>query len=334
MAGTVNWSYTTVNTLRQCNRRFYFASILASHGRKDLLRRKAFELKKMQNLKMWTGSVVDKFMEVKVIPSIVSKQNLFFEELAEAAVKLGEEQFRYSKNGFYKDPSVKKSETGNAFCILDIHEAGVSYNEEDIAECYDTIRKAIKNLPEIRMPDAKLLIDYLKEANSLTPNVNNWVVEIEKAKLAPQIDLLGQHNWKPVIMDWKLSSSYVSDYSRQLMIAGIVVYLKRLENTDKKPWTYSDIKLYEVNLLKGVVKEHKFTEEKVHDLINYINLTSNDIHLLTQQKDVDIEDFELTDDEGHCKNCNFQALCSYLLINNNQYDEKSYIESIQGRQLA
>jgi len=291
MADTVHWSYTTVNTLRQCNRKFYFASLLAHHARKNLLRRKAYELKGMQNLKMWVGSVVDKFMEVEIIPAIVAKRELHFDELAKRAVKLAEEQFRYSKNGFYKDPSVKKTDAGNAFCILDIHEIKAPFREQDLIESYETIRKAIRNIPEIRMPDGNLFINYLKEANSLTPNVTNWVVEIEKAKLAPQIDLLGQHNWKPVIIDWKLSSSFVSDYSRQLMIAGIVVYLKRLENIDKKPYSYEDIKLYEVNLLKGVVKEHEFIEEKVHDLINYINLTSRDIHLLREKKDVTIGDF-------------------------------------------
>lgn len=334
MADTVHWSYTTVNTLRQCNRKFYFASLLAHHGRKNLVGRKAYELKNMQNLKMWVGTVVDKFMEIEIVPAIIENRDLNFDELAQRAVKLAEEQFRYSKNGFYKDPSLKKSDVGNAFCILDIHEINATYTEQDITDCYETIRRAVKNIPGIEMPDGTLLIDYLKAADALTPNVTNRVVEIEKAKIAPQIDLLGQHHWKPVVMDWKLSSSYVSDYSRQLLIAGIVVYLKRLENTDKKPYAYADIKLYEVNLLKGVVKEHEFTEEKVHDLINYINLTSSDIHLLTGKKDVGIDDFELTDDEAHCRNCNFQTLCSHLLINNNQYDEKSYIESVQDQQLA
>ncbi|PUZ30548.1 PD-(D/E)XK nuclease superfamily protein [Chitinophaga costaii] len=335
MSGTINWSYSTVNTLRQCNRKFYFASLLATHGRKNPLRRKAYELKSMQNLKMWAGSVVDKFMEIVIIPAITNKEDLFFDRLADRAVKMAEEQFKYSKFGFYKDPSQKKGDANSTFCILDIHEIKAPYTEEELASCYATIHQAILRLPEIRLPDGSLLIDYLKAANSLTPNVNNWLVQIAKARLKPQIDLLGMYNWKPIIIDWKLSASHVSDYSRQLVICGIAVYLKRLENPEKKPWTHEDIKLYEVNLLKGIVKQHEFTEDKVNDLINFINLTSSDIQLLigSEGSEAVIEDFELTDDEGHCKNCNFQGLCSYLLINNNQYDEKSYIESIQGKQL-
>jgi len=290
----------------------------------------------MQNLKMWAGSVVDKFMEVVIIPAVVQKKNLFFDCLAEDAVKMAEEQFRFSKNGIYKDAGQKKGDVDTSFCILDIHETNTPFAEDELANCYATIREAILNLPKVTMPDGRLLIDFLKDANSLTPNINTWSVQIERARLKPQMDLLGLQNWKPFIIDWKLSGSYTSNYSRQLVICGITVYLKRLESTDKKPWNYGDLKLYEVNLLKNIVKEHEFTEEIVNELINYINLTSSDIYLLTgkNQSEINIEDFELTEDQGHCETCNFQTLCSYLLINNNQYDEKSYLEFVQDKQSA
>lgn len=335
MSETVDWSYTTSNTMRQCQHKFAIGHLLATHGRKEPVRRKAYELKQMQNLKMWVGSVVDKFMETVVIPLIAAKQDLNFDTLAEQAIKMAEEQFRFSKLGAYKDPSLKKGEVSTSFCILDIHEVKAAYSEEELAECYATIRESVLNLPLLRMPDGKLLIDYLREANSLRANVNDWLVYIERARLKPQMDLLALHNWKPVVMDWKLSASHTSDYSRQLIICGITVFLKRLES-GKTPYRYEDIKLYEVNILKGEVKEHLFTEEAASDLINYINLTSSDMYLLMQQYNgvSDLDEFEFTDEEGHCRLCNFQPLCSYLLNNNNQYDEKSYTESLQDKQPA
>jgi hypothetical protein len=334
MAASVKWSYTTVNTLRQCNRKFYFSAILPTHGRKDPLRRKAYELKNMQNLKMWAGSVVDKFMEVKVIPMISKKMTLNFEQLADQALAMAEEQFRFSKNALYTDPAQKKGEVNSTFCILNIHEVNEPYSEEELFEAYQTIKQGIRNLPLIRMPDGTMLIDYLTACNSLTPNVNNWEVNIENARVKPQMDLLGLSSWKPVIMDWKLSSSFTSDYSRQLIICGITVYLKRLENIEKPPYAYEDIKLFEVNLLKGIVKEHLFTQEKAHELINFINLTADDIFTLvgTSEAPNEIEDFELTDNDGLCTSCNFQTLCSFLVANKNQYDEKLFTKSIQAKQ--
>jgi hypothetical protein len=333
MSEFVSWSYSAVNTLRQCNRKYYFASILASHGRKEPIRRKTYELKSMQNLQMWRGSVIDKFMELVLIPAIKEKRALDFEILAEQAVEMARQQFRYSKNQVYTDPQQKK---GEFFCILNIHEINYPFQELDLIESYEIIRRTVVNIPTIQMPSGALLIDYLKECNALTPNVNNYIVEIEKTRLKPQIDLLAMHDWKPVIIDWKLSASFTSDYSKQLVICGLTIYLKRKEKQEKAPYEYKDIKLYEVNLLKGIVKEHEFSEARCHDIYDRISFTSRDIRLLTEKegKETDIEDFEATDDEGLCSTCNFQTLCSYLYINNHKYDEKSYLEFVQNTEFV
>jgi hypothetical protein len=332
MSEAVNWSYTTVNAFRQCNRKFYFSSILATHGRKDALRRKAYELKTMKSLLMWSGDVVDKFMEKIIIPIIINKGELNFDELAAQAVKMAEEQFRFSKNSLYKDPSVKKGEADH-HCILDIHEIHRDVTQEQIQQAYDNIKTGILNLPLIKFPDGKPLVEFLRECDALTPNLHKWHVTIEKANLKPQIDLLAYSKWKPVIMDWKLSASYTSDYSRQLIIARIMIFLKRLESTDKKQYGYNDIRLFEVNLLKGIIKEHEFNEEVAHEMIDYINLTSSDLFLLTKGRpdDIDIDDFEMTDESSLCKSCNFQTLCSFLLSNKNEYNEKLYAEFVQAQ---
>ena len=328
MSEIVKWSYSSINTLRQCNRRYYYANILATHGRKDPLRRKAYELKAMQTLQMWRGSVVDKFLELVLIPAITSKGVLDFAQLSDQAVEMAKAQFRYSKNKGYTDPQQKK---GHDFCVLNIHEIGTPYQESDIEECYGMIKAAIVNFPSICMPDGERLLDYLYRCNGLTPNVNNYVVEIGNARLMPQIDLVAICDWKPVVMDWKLSASYTSDFSRQLIICGLTIYLRRLQKADKAPYQYSDIKLYEVNLFKGTVKEHIFSKDAVTDLYDRIALTTRDIQLLKDgiAGEAEIENYEITDDEGLCSTCNFQTLCSYLFTNKNQYDEKSYLEFVQ-----
>jgi hypothetical protein len=335
MIDTISWSYSTVNTFRECNRKYYF-SVLATHGRKEPLRRKAYELKKMQTLTMWKGSVVDKFMEKIIIPAIVNKLPLDFEQLAEQAVEMAKRQFKFSRYKNYQDPFLIKGEVDNEFCILDIHEVDTPYEERQIAETYALIRQSVLNIPDITMPDGQLLIDFLKECNSLLPNINNWAVEIEIARVKPQIDLIAYHNWKPVVIDWKLSESYVSDYARQLVICGITIYLKRIANKEKDPYQYTDIKLFEVNLLKGIIKEHAFTQDVVNDLIDNINLTSKDMSILADKTEgkPHIDDFDFTDDEGHCRFCNYRSLCSYLLINKNGYDEKSYTQFVQNSQFV
>jgi hypothetical protein len=335
MTKKVQWDNTAVNTLQECNRKYYFSQLLASKSRSNPLQRKVHELKKMQTLSMWQGSVIDKFMENVVIPKISRKEELNFESLADDAVALAKKQFDYSRLKIYTDPIAGKLETAMDFCILDIHEQGKSYEEKEIADAYSNIRAAITGLPEIHMPDGQTLLGFLRQCNSLTPNVFTWKVEIEQAVVKPQIDLLAQYNWKPVVIDWKLSRSYLADYSRQLIICGLVVFLKRLENKDKPPYTYGDIRLFEINLFKGTVKQHQFTEERSNDMIDEINLTSRDILLLLgENEEADIDDFEGTDNDGSCKICSYRSICAYLYLNNNSYDEKAFAEFVQVTQSA
>jgi len=331
----IQWDNTAVNNLLECNRKYFFAQLLASKKRTNQLQRKVHELKKMQNISMWQGSVVDHFMETVVIPKISAKQSLDFEALANEAVELAKKQYNYSRLAIYTDPIAGKLETAPEFCILDIHALGKPYDENEILEAYDNIRGAILRLPEIRMPDGQTLLGFLQQCNSLTPNVYTWKIEIEQAVVKPQMDLLAQYNWKPVIIDWKLSRSYTSDYARQLIILGVVVYLKRLSNPDKKPYKHEDISLFEVNLLKGTVKQHEFTAERANSMIDEINLSSRDIALLEGENEVpNIDDFEGTDNDGSCKICNFRSICAFLYLNNNEYDEKAFTEFVQVTQFA
>jgi hypothetical protein len=333
---TVNWSNSAVNTWSTCNRKYYFANILSSHGWKDLLKRKTYELKIMQNLTMWRGTVVDKFMEKFVIPLILEKKPLNFGELAEQAVDLGKAQFLFSQNKMYRDKDLVVADADNERCILDIHELNVPYTEQQLLQCYDDISLGIKNIPLTRMPDGTLLIDFLKSAKAMTPNMQKLRANIHDAAINPQIDLLlYDADWKPVVIDWKLSNSYVSDYSRQLQIAGLTVKMVRDKNPDKPPFTYGDIRLFEVNLYKGEVKEHPFEEEDINDLIDYIYLTSQDIKLLKDSKEVaDIDDFDYTESPATCTNCTFKTLCYYMFTNNNRYDEKTYVEFVQNQEFS
>lgn len=339
MSETYKWSISTVNTLRQCNRKYYFASVLANFHHTNRLRRKAFELKKMQNLWMWPGSVVDKIMEIQVIPLIASKKEIDFNEIAEIAVDLAKRQFKFSEQGHYKNPDITKTEAGDDYCVLEIHEIGKPYTEPDLINVFSKIRTSILNIPNIKLPDnEKTLIEYLGEAKPLLPNVTNWSFQIEQSRVNPQMDLVLYHDFKPVVIDWKVSDSFASDYSRQLIVCGLTVYFTRLKKVDsegKKRYEFSDIKLYEVNLFRGEMKEHRFTEERANELIDYINLTGSDIALLSEDLTGNIEDitaYGLTENEGTCKFCNYQSLCENLLLNNNQYDEESYTKFVQNKQ--
>jgi len=290
----------------------------------------------MQNLQMWQGSVVDKIMELSIIPAIAKKEDIDFFQLADEAVELAEERFKFSRDKKYLEDGVTKSDAGDEFCILDIHEVGIKYTSAELSDAYQNIWNAVINIPRIMMPDQRsLLVNYLKQAKSLYPNITNRQVEIETANVKPQIDLIiYDKKYLPIVMDWKVSDSWTSDYSRQLVIIGLVIYLKRLETPEKPAFRHEDIKLFEVNLLKGIVREHLFTEEIASEMIDEINLTSSDIKLIREdikENNLTVEDFDTTDNQSTCKFCNFAALCSFLTLNKFQYDDNAYLKFIQDK---
>lgn len=340
MAG--NFSNSKLSTYRICSRKYYF-STLANHGKKNALRRKAFELKKIQNLLMWQGSVVDLAMEKLIIPLIKERKELNFEEIADNAIEIAKLKYEFSKSKLYKDYS--KSEIGDDYCVLDIHELDKPYAESDISNVYAGIKKSILNIPKIQMPNGnETLLDFLYKAKLLLPNVDNWRVEVEGMGVKPQMDLiLYDEGWKPCVIDWKVSESLTSDYARQLEICGLTVYLKRIEKKgESNKYNFSDIQLYEVNLWQSKVKKHDFTEEKYYQLYDRIHLSIGDMELIEASKDklnfeeiddsiidLNVASYDTTDKDGSCKFCNYRTLCAFLIRNNSKYNEKEYLESIQ-----
>src|ERR1700733_1868828 len=168
---TNKWSITTVNTLRQCNRKYFFSSVLPSSTFGDKLKRKSYELKQMKNLVMWSGTIVDKIMETVVVPMIEKKEDIDFNKIANKAIELAKMQFAFSELREYNNPGILKKDVQEEWCILDIHEIGKVYTEKDITMVSNRIRESILNIPQIKMPGSgKLLVDFIAESKPILPN--------------------------------------------------------------------------------------------------------------------------------------------------------------------
>jgi hypothetical protein len=294
----------------------------------------------MKDLTMWAGSVVDSYLTQEIIPAISQGQALNFDQFAEDAVKLAKAQFDFSRQGLYKNQT--KEAAGIVYAILDIHEIRQPYEPAELDAAYTTIRQAILNIPRLRMPNnQQTLLDFLQRAYSLRADVTNRYMHIEEATVCPQIDVIAYVNGKPVVIDWKVSLSSTSDYSRQLIIIGLAILRHRnLVVTSKRRYEYSDIRLLEVNLIKdgGYVWEHAFTQEQANEILDDINLSSGDISKLVRNrppKDIPITDFPGLEYGGYlCDTCPFYMLCTHLNQRNNEYNEEAYVEFIRACQCA
>ncbi len=331
------WSISTINSLRRCNRQYYFAHVAANHGRKNAFRREAYELKRMQNFLMWPGSVVDKFIETEIIPNIKNLHYSDFEALAEKAVQMAKEQYAFSKKRLFSNPDVRAGDHKQDFAILQMHKLNEEYSEDDTQVVYNKIYDAVRKFPDIVIPaNGTKLLDFLKEASWLLPNVMNWPFNVESSRVSPQIDLFLIHQNKPVIIEWKLSESFVSDYSRQLIICALSV-MNWYKNRDGHNPGMEDYSLYEINLLKESenVTSHELNVERASEIIDYINLTGSDIELLLgdrKYEEIDIEEFDITDKDTTCAFCNFKSLCAKVLINGIENEKATFNKHVSNLQ--
>lgn len=328
----MKWSYSDSNNFFKCRRLYYLSSVLANAIAKDPLRRRAYFIKNSMNFDMWAGHIVDKFMSKILIPAINNELEINFEEYAGLAVEIGKKQFKFSANKLYENSN--KSEGDIEYCVLDIHELKTPYDESEIEKVYEKVRMTILNFPKINMFNTNIsLFQHLcNNKGRLFPDISNTGFAIDNINVFPQIDLRVSG---ATFIDWKVSQSQISDYSRQLSIIGLVAY----ENRKKRNQTgenlrkldYEDILLYEVNLIKGTIKQHSFNESIANNVYDHIFLNSRDIGLIRQTDDkpsyTTMIKYEQT--EGHgCSFCKFYDLCTHLTVSKHNYDEAAYFKSI------
>lgn len=329
---SLSWSVTGINTFISCPRKYFFSNVLASNAKNaEPIRKQAYWLKKSVNFEMWAGNIVDTIMNTVIIPSFQIKEIPNFEEAVKKSLDLAREQFIFSKNGLYKQQN--ETVAGEKYCVLEIHENDEVYEELELLRVVEKIKTAILNIPKIKFQNGKLLVEYLMEAKWLAPNEQRRHLRIGSANMSPQIDLLMSHGNQQIVIDWKVADSKFSNYERQLLACGTVIYRKREQKAkeDGWLWDFNQIGLYEVNLYRGVIKEYNFNEEKYHEIVDLVSNTTEDIERLFRGRnpmDVPLKEYGFYRKEITCETCSFKHLCNFTLLNHD-FQTANYREFIR-----
>jgi len=338
---TKDWNITKLQVLRQCHRKFYFAYETALHTFSDPFRRKAYELSKMKTLKMWQGSVIDWMITNEILSAYVDHQIPDYQAIAHRGVALAKRQFEFSKNRFYHDNDISRSEAGPDWAILDIHESLAPVRDEELTRVYESIGQVLVDFPTYASPVyGKNMEQYLLSARFLRPDAKQLKYEYDGVKVQPQIDLISYMGKSMHVIDWKVTEKDDADYSRQLLLGGIVALRFSREKYRKEKWrplpTLADVKLIEFNLLSGNHKEHVFNKDAVANALDSVYLLSEDQDELSESRpweQLDIEDYERTSKASTCAVCNFKNLCRHIILNGLNYDEAEYIKLVQNQEL-
>ena len=312
------WSWSSSRDFQRCPRQWYYKSILANALAKDDRRHEAYRLSKLKSISAWRGSLVDAVISEKIIPVIKNKGTVKFMEIKEYAHTIFDQQWQMAVS-----PSVKK------FTQESTKNASISGTKENIDKHqFHAIEYSVEITPEERtraLAEVDMALDNLSSMDELLNKLGEATTLLVQKYLTYPFngitvravpDLLAFfYNAPPLIVDWKVSIFADRDYRLQLGTYALAYY--RCQSRFDFPTTaahYSptDIRLLEVQLLSGLIREYTLTEFDIAEIDDYIfqsimqmKLTLGDVPAGQLQP----FDFPVTSYPDTCERCNYRSLC-------------------------
>lgn len=309
----MRWSYSSARMFNQCQRKWYFAKIVAGPGRlKDEQRLRARRLSHLSTLSAWRGDIVDTVISDRIIPALQMNERVKLGEAKTYARALFEKQRSFAEANREEDLTVVKSHHGDSFALFYEHEYGVPLCENDYASAWQDITNALNNL--YRMDDFRKHVASGWSFYAQPPLHFDIVADL-KGKAVP--DLIIYSEDAPIqIIDWKVHTDGANDARGQL--ASYAIALSRMKepnaNFPDEDWQApaTEIILKEVQLLLGDVREHQLTDGDVEDAEAFMMRTAFGMDQLQDGKNYaacDIDEFEPSTDPEACANCAFRSIC-------------------------
>jgi hypothetical protein len=296
------WSISAHNTVRRCQRQFFFRYLMAWHNAKDAGRSEAYHLKQLRGLQEWRGHVVHLALERFFVPSLKQRKMISREALTEATLQLAERQFLFSKGGDYKRGDADKKALD--YLALREHEYGIAIQDDHLEKIYQQIRRCYEFLYS-----QATFLNFLQRADwhEAEPPLAFY---FDGQKIAAKLDLVVRYKGsKLCIIDWKIAESQTSDYSRQLQLYAMAAL-------NKWPaFKVEDLVLVEANLLQEEIRKHAIDRDGLLEIEDLIFQSLSDIRALTGNRPYsgqDLADYDFANSPGSCHFCNFERLCVRL----------------------
>ncbi len=318
----MKWSYSSHNAMRRCQLQFVFGQVIASHNARDPERHETYLLKQLQRLPAWRGSVVHKVLATVFLDDLRHGREISEVALYRAAQELARKRLTFSQAGKYRQPGMTKARAGDGYSALWEHEQGRATTSADLAELDGVLAACFGNL----LSQAELLRELRSGYGHRAEPPLSFLLDGVSVKAVPDLLLL-QSDVELTIVDWKVGESGGGDYSRQLALYGLAA-------TRCGWWPglrAEDIRLYEVNLLKNSVIEHRIGTDVVEEAEDFVYGSIVEMRGLLEgarAEDLDLSDYDVARSPGTCALCNFRSMCAARL---ELPEAHPVAEPIQGR---
>ena len=307
----MKWSVSKAKIFDQCQRRWAFGAIIASHGLKDEFRREVYLLKQLNSLHAWRGSVVDSVIEKLIIPRMIFQESLPTEQETLAyATSLADRQLIFGQKSRHREKGMTQRQGGEAYYAFYDVEYNGGLNDDLVNQLKAEIQTALRNLI------SSSLLQGLLGRNCKLVAQRSLTIPFDEFTVTSRPDLIVFYpDEPPAIIDWKVHEGRYTDYWLQL---GVYAYVLSLVSPHRDfaeifvPGTFApeDIKTVEYQLLRNEQKVYSLTEQDICDIEDYIYRTGSVMHSLYKNSDAhDATLYSRASYPEYCKGCGFKKLC-------------------------
>ena len=308
----MRWSISKSKIFSQCQRRWYFSDVMASHGLKNAERREVYLLKQLQSVFAWRGSLVDKVIELAIVPQLNKGIIPTKEDIITYAHELFEKQLAFGKECCHLQEGMTKTKAKECFCAFYDIEYNGDLDETQIEKARDDVDIALTNLIESSM------LPSLVEDKPYLVAQRHMSFHFEEDNVMCTPDLIALYPDKaPMIVDWKVHSFGNNVHWLQLGVYGLA--LSRIKPHSDFPDSFpvyvndpTQIKLIEYQLLSNTPREYKLTKQDLIDIEDYIFKSLSQMNRLVEGKkhgQIDINTFQTAQYPEICGRCQFKKIC-------------------------
>lgn len=304
----MRWSLSAARTFLVCQRRWYYANVLANARAKDTRRREAYLLKSLQTIYAWRGSLVDKVVSDMIVPSIKKRVIPPEDQIIDYAMQLADKQIAFGKEAKHKEPQITKSAYKNVYCAFYEVEYNGGLDKDQIQQAKDEAVISLKNI--LHSP---LLADVAKNSTHITDQVS-ISFKFENTTVSCTPDLIAFFEKEPpLIIDWKVH--IFATYESRLQLALYALALSRTTPRKGFPPEFNvlpqDIRLVEYQLLNNIPRKYHLTDKDISDVEDYIyqSLLRIESACDGEAKELTPFDFRTARNPRACIRCQFKKMC-------------------------
>ena len=124
----------------------FYRRFLASPKAKDVQRREAWILSKLNTISAWRGLIVDRVIEKIVVPALANGRSFSLPHAETQARELFDGQLAFARRHGVRDAGLQSSKVGDSFAAFYDVEYGLPIPREELVQAWRDIRKALANL--------------------------------------------------------------------------------------------------------------------------------------------------------------------------------------------